>query len=221
MAWRRQTPESNSQSAPRIRSAASADGGRIFRAHMIFEQRAFGRGVFAVGFDVDGEIAIGLRVVESVVLLQPVDFRFRNRRDLAFVGVKRGQALGDLALAADFAEGGDEFRGFRPGFGFVEFVRRDAERGREIFPELRMIRFARFFVDQVGEDLAAGRLVVAARVRRRRDRSGRPRRAGNTGRRNRPAFPCSTRPGSRRGKRDGSGDDGRRFVRRGDQDRRS
>src|SRR5205823_2959119 len=76
----------------------------------------------------------------------------------------RGEASREVALAANGTEGRDQLRGFRPERGVVEFVRRDAEGSGEVAPELRMIRVARFFVDQIGEQPAAGRLIIAARV---------------------------------------------------------
>src|SRR6476661_3311126 len=123
-----------------------------------------GRMFFASGFNVDGEVAIALRSGESVMLFQSVDLRFRDGRDLAFVSVKRGQAGGQVALTANGTKSRDQLRGFRPGSNVIEIVRRNAEGRGELPPELRVIRFTGFLVDQVGKQLAPGRLIVTARM---------------------------------------------------------
>ncbi len=169
-------------------------GGSVLRGDVLLQQSPLGRGMFAVGFDVDAEIAVALRIVESVMPDQPVDLRFRNRRDLAFVGVKRGEALCDLAFAANGTEGRDQIGRFRPGFGVVEIVRRDAEGGGEVAPELRMIRVRLLLRRSGWRGAGDGSVDRRSAHARPRDRSGRRRRADNIGGRNRPAFPCSIRP---------------------------
>src|SRR6266404_2494355 len=78
------------------------------RAHLIDvvivdvapEQFALDGRMFAVGFDMDAEIFVILRINEAVMLLQPVDLRFTDFWNLALVGVKRGQTFGRRSIAA-------------------------------------------------------------------------------------------------------------------------
>ena len=82
--------------------------------------------MFPVGFDVDGEVAVTLRIVEAIVPNESIDLRFGDRRDLALVGVERGEAFGKVALTAKFAEGADKVGGLRPGLDLVELPGSDA-----------------------------------------------------------------------------------------------
>ena len=95
-----------------------ARGLRVLRPDFLREQRALDRSVLAVGFDVDGEVAEAVLVGEAVVLLQPVNFRLRDGRDLALVGIERGERGTGVAFAANLPEGRDERARFRPDRGF-------------------------------------------------------------------------------------------------------
>src|SRR6266404_177640 len=77
------------------------------RAHLIEvaivdvapEQFALGGRMFAIGFDVNTEIFVILRIGEAVMSFQPVDLRFTDCWNLALVGVKRGQTFGRRCIA--------------------------------------------------------------------------------------------------------------------------
>jgi hypothetical protein len=58
------------------------------------EHFALGGGMLAVGSDVDREIMIMFRIIESVMFLLSVDLRFADRRNLALVCVERGEPFG-------------------------------------------------------------------------------------------------------------------------------
>ena len=57
--------------------------------------------MFAIGVDMDGEIAIMFRIGEAVMFLQPVDLRFADRGNLTLVCVKRGQTLACRSVTAN------------------------------------------------------------------------------------------------------------------------
>ncbi len=89
-----------------------------------------------VGFFVDGEVGQRGGFVDSVEFAETVDFGAGDFRNLRFVGVERGDGFGDGAIAANFAEGGDDGlrAGKRGAAGDVVFA--DSECGGEIAPEL-------------------------------------------------------------------------------------
>ncbi len=152
-------PESIEDAIDSIRSGRGVVVGDILRKH-----GAFGGGVFAIGFDVDGEVFVIARLGHVVVLDEAFDLRFGDGGNLAFVGVERGEAIGGRASGADGAECADEIRSLIPFFGRLHILLRNTEAFGELEPEFGMVRRAGFFVDEVIEQLAAGRLIVAARV---------------------------------------------------------
>src|SRR5712691_5879782 len=54
------------------------------------EHLALSGRMLAVGFDVDAEIFVMFWIGEAVMLLQSIDLRFADRRDLTLVSVQRG-----------------------------------------------------------------------------------------------------------------------------------
>ena len=162
------------------------------------EQRAFGGGVFAIGFDVNGEIIMVPRVGHLVVFDQTFDLRLRNRGNLALVRVKGRESFGGRAQSKP--------RNVPIRFGLIPFYDRlhiflrYTEALGELQPQLRMIRRAGFFIDKIIEQLLARRLILAARVHSGEIESETPRHGDNTGARNRPEPPGSAPRVSRPGK---------------------
>src|SRR2546423_2119664 len=131
--------------------------------------------MFAVGREVNGEVFVSARRGDVVVLDQAFDFRFRDSGNLAFIRVESGEAFSRRAASTDGAKRFNQIFGFVPLFSRLRVGFRNAETFRELEPKLRMIRRAGFFVDQVVEELTAGRLVLAIGVNSReisRERRG-------------------------------------------------
>src|SRR4029077_5020918 len=64
------------------------------------EHFALSRRMFAVSFSVDAEVTVMFRIGEAVMFLQPVDLRFADRRNLAFVGIKPGETFRSRSIAS-------------------------------------------------------------------------------------------------------------------------
>ena len=125
----------------RIEDAIDRGGSRrrvvvvdVFRKHV-----AFGRGMLAVGFDVDGEILVIARGGDVVILDQAFVLRFSHGGGLAFVGVKGCEAFGGRAFGADGAEGADQVRSFSPFFRELSVFLGNAEGFGELQPELGVV----------------------------------------------------------------------------------
>ncbi len=96
--------------------------------------------MFAICFDVNREVFVVLRIREAVVFFEPVDLRFTDRWNLAFVRVERCQTFRSRSVAANGSKCVDQV--FRLRF----FCRRanidigNAEAFGELEPKLGMIR---------------------------------------------------------------------------------
>ena len=89
------------------------DGRSILVSDVLLQHFTLGGGVFAIGFNVDAEVVVALRIIEAVVFFQTIDLRFRNGRDLAFSGVERTESICGRASGAGGTEGIDQRGGFR------------------------------------------------------------------------------------------------------------
>ena len=146
----------------------TVDGSRgrrgVIVVDVLTEHGAFGGGVLAIGFDVDREVLIVTWLSHLVVLDQAFDLRFGDGGNLAFVGVEGGEAFDGGAFRANGAEGSDEIRSLIPFSRRPDIFLCNTEAFGELEPQLRMVRRARFLVDEVIEQFTARRLIVAARV---------------------------------------------------------
>ena len=108
--------------------------------------------VFAVGFDVHAEVFVMFWVSEAVMFFQSVNFGLADRRDLTFVGVKRGDGFRYWTVATDFTEGRYDRLRTRQSWAAANVFLRDSDSGGKIAPELRMRAFGIFFFRKIFED---------------------------------------------------------------------
>src|SRR4051812_8890379 len=97
---------------------------------------------------VDLEEAEGRFGLETVVLLQTIDLRLRDRRLLHFVGVEGGET-GLPRTAGKLGEAFDARLRASVHFGVDDGLARGADGARESQPQLRMILRSRLLVSQV------------------------------------------------------------------------
>src|SRR2546423_7386840 len=150
----------------RVQNPGDSSGNRrgVFVSYVFGKHLALGGGMFPVSFDVDTEVFVIARCGEIIVLDQTFDFRFRDGGNLTLVSVESGEAFSRFAFGANRTEGRNQIVGLIPLFSRLSVVLRNAETFGELEPELRVVWRAGFFVDEIIEELAAGRLVVAIRV---------------------------------------------------------
>ena len=135
----------------RIKNARNGgrDRRRVCVGDIFGKHRTLGGRMFAVGFDVDGEVFVIAWRGHVVVLDQAFNFRFGDGGDLAFVGIERGETLRRRPFRTDRAEGIDQVLRLVPFLSRLGVGFRNTEAFSELEPKLRMIRRAGFLVDQV------------------------------------------------------------------------
>src|SRR3989442_9959520 len=127
----------------------SLNGFEIVIVDVGAEHLTLNGGMFAVGLNMDREITVMLGISEPVMLLESVDLRFTDRRNLTLISVKCGQTFRGRSVGANRSESVDQILGLRPFFcaRFIDI--RDAETFGEFEPKLRMIWRTGFFIDQI------------------------------------------------------------------------
>src|SRR6188472_213357 len=97
-------------------------------------------GMLAVRFDMDSKIFIMLGLGESIMLLQSIDFRFTDRRNLTFVRVKCRETFRSRSLPTNRTECVDQVFRLRLLLGLPQVGVFDAQTIRKFLPKLGMIR---------------------------------------------------------------------------------
>lgn len=139
-------------------------GGLVGGLEELLKEGPLGGGVFAVGLDVHGEVAVAVFGFEAVEVAQAFDLLFGYGGNLAFVGVERGDAGGSAVVAADGAEAVDEGAGGGPRLGGGDLLAGEAEAFGELEPEVGVVGGAGFLVDEVGEQVLADGLIFGLGV---------------------------------------------------------
>jgi hypothetical protein len=88
-------------------------GLKILIVDIVAKHLTLGTRVFPVRLDMNTEIRIMLRIIETLMPLESVDLGFADRWNLALVRVKRRETFGYRPTAAERSEGFDQILRFR------------------------------------------------------------------------------------------------------------